>query len=324
MNDSTRPPKVSVLMPVYNGERFLVSAVNSALTQSFRDFEFIAVDSSTDRSTEMLRRFAARDPRVRLLERPNHDLSQALNEGLAAARGEYIARMDADDISLPGRFAAQVEFLDRNPDHVAIGAYSQLVDEDGDPIGPMPMPANHEEIDEVNIRGDGCVLLHTIAMIRREPLLRIGYNTEYPEAQDYDLFLKLSEIGKLANLPKTYCKVRYHSGSVSRQRRISQQEQVWRAVAAARRRRGLPMLADPQFKLLPHETDRLEASWLWTRRSFTYGHKTAAWKHAMKCVARNNPLSWRAWRPLAFLILGAEAFERLSRVRGIAARSSPA
>src|SRR6478609_1964644 len=105
-------PVVSVLMPVYNAQRYLTAAVESIRGQTFRDFEFIIVDDgSTDRSGEILRKFAAEDPRIKLISRPNTGYVVALNEALSCARGEFVARMDADDISLPARFERQVAHL---------------------------------------------------------------------------------------------------------------------------------------------------------------------------------------------------------------------
>src|SRR5579871_2870885 len=103
------PPAVSVLLPVYNGERFLAAAVRSVLEQTFSDFELIAIDDgSTDGSRAILEDFARRDARVRVISRPNSGIVGALNDALAQARGEFAARMDADDLCLSGRFAAQV------------------------------------------------------------------------------------------------------------------------------------------------------------------------------------------------------------------------
>src|ERR1051325_1151561 len=118
--DFSRPPTVSVLLPVYNAERYLESALQSVLGQTFSDFEVIAVDDgSKDNSKKILERFAANDPRIRVISRPNTGIVGALNDGLAVARGEFIARMDADDVALPGRFQAQLDYLRGHPDCIA-------------------------------------------------------------------------------------------------------------------------------------------------------------------------------------------------------------
>ena len=125
-------PAVSVLMPVYNAQRYVAEAVQSILTQTMGDFEFIIIDDgSTDDSTRILRDWAQRDSRIRLVSRPNTGLCVALNEGLAMANGRYIARMDADDISLPQRFALQLEYLKTHEKLVCIGGSFLLIDAAG-------------------------------------------------------------------------------------------------------------------------------------------------------------------------------------------------
>src|SRR5207237_10277673 len=129
-------PRVSVLLPVWNGEAFLEQAMESILRQTLSSFELIVIDDgSTDRSAAIAEEFASRDPRMRVLRRPHEGLSAALNAGIAAARGEYVARMDADDISAPDRLRKQVAYLDAHPACVAVGAWSDVVDEAGRQIG---------------------------------------------------------------------------------------------------------------------------------------------------------------------------------------------
>src|SRR5487761_1677094 len=110
-------PRCSVLMPVYNAERYVGHAVESILRQTWHDFEFLIIDDgSTDRSPEMLRAYAERDPRILLVSRANTGYLRALNEGWPLCRGEYVARMDADDVAMPERLQRQIAFLDAHPD----------------------------------------------------------------------------------------------------------------------------------------------------------------------------------------------------------------
>src|SRR5512135_1833139 len=142
------PPLISVCMPVYNAERYIARAVESILGQTFGDFEFLILDDgSTDGSLEILRRYANHDPRIRLTSRPNKGLPPSLNELVDQARGEFIARMDADDVALPERFARQVEYLRAHPDCVLVGSRVQLVDPEGDPLCDWCTMQEHEAID---------------------------------------------------------------------------------------------------------------------------------------------------------------------------------
>ncbi len=122
-------PTVSVLMPVYNGERYLRPAIESILAQTFTDFEFVIIDDgSNDTSPSILRQYADRDPRVKLFLREHRGVPDTLNEAFATSRGKYLARMDCDDVALPERFARQVALLDADPAVVCAGGYFQLID----------------------------------------------------------------------------------------------------------------------------------------------------------------------------------------------------
>ena len=144
----TAAPAVSVVMPVYNAARHLREAVQSVLRQTFRDFELVAVDDgSTDESPAVLREYAARDPRVRVVSRPNTGIVGALNDGLDAARGPLVARMDADDVCLPRRFERQAAFLRDNPACLVVGTRVRYTEPNGRPICDGPVRVTHEEID---------------------------------------------------------------------------------------------------------------------------------------------------------------------------------
>jgi len=133
---TSQAPRVSVLLPVWNGEAFLEQAMESILRQTLSSFELIVIDDgSTDRTAAIAEEFASRDTRVRVLRRLHERFSGTLNAGIAAARGEYVARMDADDISLPVRLQKQVAYLDANPECVAIGPWIEVVNETGGTSG---------------------------------------------------------------------------------------------------------------------------------------------------------------------------------------------
>jgi glycosyltransferase involved in cell wall biosynthesis len=197
------PPRVSVVMPVYNTERFVGATVQAMLDQTFRDFEFIIInDGSTDGSLAVLESYAKQDARIRLISRPNTGYIKALNEGLALARGEYLARMDADDLARADRLEKQVKTLDEDPALVAVGSAAMLIDEHGDPIGEAPVPITHEQIEERHLRG-GSGIHHPAVTIRTQALRDVGgYDESLQPCEDYDLWLRLGEVGKLLNLPE--------------------------------------------------------------------------------------------------------------------------
>ncbi len=133
-------PSISVLMPVYNTERYVAEAIESILAQTFGDFEFIIVnDGSTDDSLAILRRYEQQDQRIRLITRPNTGIVGALNDGLALARAELVARMDADDVSLPERLGKQRDFMSSHPGCVAMSTAYTIMDPDGLEMWDVPL-----------------------------------------------------------------------------------------------------------------------------------------------------------------------------------------
>ena len=229
-------------MGVFNAERYLVEAMGSILNQSFSDFEFVILnDGSTDKSGEILRAFASRDSRIRLFSEERRGLTRCLNRGIELAKGRYLARMDADDVALPGRFQKQVDYLDANPEVFALGGRARLVSPEGWPLCRWTVPTGHEEIDAAHIAGLAGQLIHPTSMMRLEAVRRIGgLNEQWSYAQDYDLWLKLAEIGRLSNLRDTVLNYRLHLSSVTFAMRWSQCESVARIAKSARARRGMP------------------------------------------------------------------------------------
>ena len=256
---------VSVILPVYNAKNYLSESINSILIQTFTDFELIVIDDgSTDGSTALLQEFAARDSRIRLVCRHNKGLVETLNQALAIANGEFIARMDADDICEPDRFEKQVEFLNENPDVVCVGAQPMLIDGDGRKIMVMKMPLAHAEIDKSHISGHGHAMTHPLAMIRLQTLNAIGgYRIDYEHAEDIDLWLRLGEEGELANLPEVLLNYRQHFSSIGYIERHQQLQSHWRAVDDAMVRRGLLIESTEPHKVdFPSASDVYE-KWGW-------------------------------------------------------------
>lgn len=284
-------------MPVYNAGRYLRPAVQSILAQTFRDFELIAVDDgSRDESPAILREYAAKDPRVRVISRPNTGIVGALNDGLAAAKGEFVARMDSDDISMPQRFERQVAFLREHPDHVLVGSQVMLIDPSGATLCPkQDTEYTHEAIDAALLAG--CwPLVHPTIMVRGEVMTRIGgYRAKYQWLEDLDLFLRLAEVGRIASLKDVLLQYRLHTASVCATR-DKDQDQIRPALEAeVYARRGLPAPKGPRtvhqatFES-PHDRFRV---WGWF--ALMGGNVATARKYALRTF-RAAPMRLESWR----------------------------
>lgn len=233
-------PPLSVLMPVHNGGAYLEAALKSVLSQDFDDFEFLILDDgSTDAAPAILARAACADSRIRLISRPQRGLVASLNELAGLARGNYLARMDADDIALPGRLSAQFLFLESHPDVVCVGGATTMIDGAGRYLTTLYPPEDDARIQPAILAGHTAIA-HPAAMFRRDALFRVGaYDAAYYPAEDLDLWLRLGEIGRLANLGIPVLKYRLHDDSISARAVERQQEAKRRACEAAWRRRGI-------------------------------------------------------------------------------------
>ncbi|MCL6433138.1 MAG: glycosyltransferase [Leptolyngbyaceae cyanobacterium HOT.MB2.61] len=234
-------PTVSVLMPVYNSQRYVALAIKSILAQSFQDFEFIITDDgSTDASLSILKRYAEQDSRIHLISRENRGIACTRNEMLLQARGEFVAVMDADDIALPDRLTRQVMFLRQNPDVVCVGSSYQLIDEEGRLLLTcFQMAQNDATIQKQLLAGFGSIHQPTV-MFRRVPAIAVGgYNETMPVCEDLDLWMRLGEVGKLANLPQPLVQYRLHPNSVSEKNPTLEMEKAREACERAWKRRGI-------------------------------------------------------------------------------------
>jgi glycosyltransferase involved in cell wall biosynthesis len=295
-DEQIMPPVVTVLLAVYNGDRYLRPAVDSILAQTFTNFELLVIDDgSTDRTLQILRTYEQADRRVRIVTRPNRGLTNTLNEGLGLARGKYLARMDADDLCLPERFAKQVAFLDAHPDCVLLGSRVLVIDSEGMPIREMASETGHDEIDAAHL-GRGWPVVHPAVMMRLDALKKIGgYRDEFNTLEDLDLFLRLAEVGKLANLPDVLLHYRQHFASVTHSREAKQIEIRQAIYDQTRTRRGLPPDVPPDARTTPRRRFEQHRLWAWT--ALKNGYVPTARKHALRTV-RLAPFSIESWRVL--------------------------
>jgi len=243
----TSSPSISVLLPVWHAVRFLPAALDSVLAQTFADFEVIAIDDGTrDGSAEVLAAFAARDARIRVVRQENQGIVASLNRALELSRAPFVARMDHDDVSRPDRFARQIAYLQRHPEVAAVSGAMDVIDQDGTYLRTEAFPTLPAAV-ESELLHRNCIC-HPAVMARSEALRKIGgYRKNAQLAEDYDLWLRLSEVGQIANLPDVLLSYRLHPVRMSTQGYIAQELAVLAARGAARqRRRGKPdPLASP-------------------------------------------------------------------------------
>lgn len=207
--------KITTLTSVFNGERFLRESIESVLNQTFQDFEFIIVDDgSTDKTPEILDSY--RDSRiVRIVNSPNLGLIESLNKGLERAKGELIARHDADDISLPNRLEKQAALLDKNPDYVLVGSTYELITESGRPIRVEKFPTTDAAIRWHSLFHNP--FAHNAVMFRGDVIRANGlrYDKNALHAEDYAFWSKLLQFGRAMNDPYPLVKYRLHGAQVS-------------------------------------------------------------------------------------------------------------
>ena len=211
-------PEISVIMSVYNGERYLREAIESILNQTFKDFEFIIIDDgSTDRTPEILREYAKKDERIKIITNPkNIGLTKSLNKAIKKAKGEYIARMDADDIAMPERLKKQIEFMEKNPEVGLLGTAYYEMNSKGEIVGDKLFPTSNKKLKKILIKYNP--FFHASVMVRKEVFNRVGpYDKNIPKAQDYELWFRIAQNYKIANLSSLLMKRRYSGEKILRE-----------------------------------------------------------------------------------------------------------
>jgi glycosyltransferase involved in cell wall biosynthesis len=248
---STLP--LTVLLPVYNGEKYLSETIESVLSQSFANFEFVIIDDgSQDRTSHILDSYARHDDRLRLLRHDNQGAGYSLNRGLHEAKGDLIAQIGADDIALPGRFEKQVKFLRDNPDYVLVGAQLRIIDSNGRGIGVRKYPTTDRELRNrllmYNPFGAPSV------MYRREEALAAGsFTSRFWACEDYDFVLRLAKLGKVANLAEPLTSYRLHDRAIKSRLTLRQLRDTLDAKRAAHAEYGYPRSVAAYFVNLAEE-----------------------------------------------------------------------
>jgi glycosyltransferase involved in cell wall biosynthesis len=296
-------PRISVLMGVYNSAPFVQEACKSILQQSLQDFELVALDDgSSDDSVPRLRTLSSKDSRLRLIAREHRGLIATCNELVAHARAPLIAWMDSDDRALPERLALQIARFDADPELVCLGGAVLEIDEEGAPIERVDYPCSHDAIWADMQRGGA--MRFPATMMRRKAVIDVGgFREPFEMGQDFDLFLRLMEVGTLANLPEVVLQYRQHAHNISRL--LGFRWQIYRdailALARERREQGSDRLqrGEPLSLHFPKEPPSGSRRWdshsVWARRALASGFSATARKHARKALflAPYKLASWK-------------------------------
>lgn len=213
LDTASNVPLVSVVMPVHNAEQHLREAIDSILMQTFANLELLVIDDgSTDSSLKIAQSYI--DNRVHVIDGPHQGIVAALNRGLVEARGDYVARMDADDIATPQRLMRQLAYMESHSDAAIVGSWADVIDADGKYTGQRLMPPTQGKQLYLALCAKN-VMIHGSIMTRRDAVLAVGgYRMGIAPAEDYDLWLRLAALGAVANIAEPLYKWRSHDSSV--------------------------------------------------------------------------------------------------------------
>lgn len=273
----TANPKISVLLPVYNGQPYLRQAVESVLNQTFANFELLIIDDgSTDQSRTVVNQFS--DPRIKIIINPvNQGLTHVLNLGLRIAQGEYIARMDADDICRHQRLEKQLNFMQNNPEVALVGSWAEIID-DRDKIIGYRRPPIDPQILKFNLLFFN-PLIHSSIFFRKEAVAKAGgYNESYKRAQDYELYSRLIRRNTLAVIPEHLLRYREHKYSVTKSPQTKEVAQNSALQIVRQNWENYLALSDSVFIALSKtlflkgrypNLRESATSWVWLRKLFT-------------------------------------------------------
>jgi glycosyltransferase involved in cell wall biosynthesis len=304
-------PLISVVLPVYNAGPFLESALESVLGQTMSDLELIVVDdASEDGSHATAGRYAARDPRVRLVRQEHAGVAVALNTGMELACAPWIALHASDDVSLPRRLERQLEFLSANTDIAVLGTWGWRTGSHGREIGVFDAgPLTRMEFDKLRRANEPIYLLATSVVFARDVGLAVGgFRTSAGAAEDIDLWTRIADTHTVLALPERLVRYRIHANSISTTRFFQQMEDALRVREnAARRRSGQPEVERAPFHTrlaaqpLPHRLGRM----LRWRSQHSY-------RVAGGLIADRRPVGL-VWLALSFALWPSLPAQRLKR-----------
>jgi O-antigen biosynthesis protein len=301
-------PKVSVIMSVYNGAKYLESAIDSIISQTYRNFEFIIInDGSTDDTSRILASY--HDDRIIILNNSqNIGLTKSLNRGIASSRGELIARQDADDVSMPERLKYQVEYMDAHPGTGLLGTCVKWIDAEGAISGDGIFATKPDRIQAELL--SSIPFLHGTFILRRSCMneMGMGYNEEIPVAQDCDLLFRISERWDIANLPDFLYQHRRHEDRITAHRQGEQNQFLHQIQLEAINRRlsygwgrlGLKRARIPEWVKIANRHWLADRFVWWSASCRTFGKKVAF--EFLLIAILLDPTSETAWKYIQGII----------------------
>lgn len=296
-SDNSKNPLISILMPVHNMESYVSEAIESVLSQTYTNFEFIIIDDgSTDNSKELIAQYQKNDQRIKFISRENKGIVYSRNELLSLAKGQYFAIMDSDDVSHPKRLELQLHFLVSNADYFIVGCRDLLIDPQGCPIRTINNLFEHEEIDRANLKTGEFLTLNAYMAVTKVVKDIGAYRENVIYAEDRDLFLRIAEIGKIKVLPIVLYSYRQHVLSTCVKKSALVETSVAQVINDAIKRRGLTTIASETkysaITTLP-EIENFYSIWAWW--ALESKHKATARKYAIKLFLI-QPVSANTWR----------------------------
>lgn len=292
-------------MPVFNAEKYLALAIESILKQSFQDFELIIIDDgSTDNSRKIIEQYTQSDARIAFIQQKNSGISVTRNKLVSLANAEIIAWMDADDISHPSRLRDQYDFLQQNKEFVAIGTSTIMIDKDGDEIFEWKMPLEHEQIDNLHLAGKGGAIIFPSSMMKKEAVLNAGgFDEKLTGAEDLCLFLRLAEMGKLANLEQYLFFYRQHIDSICHSNRSDISSDRLSVLTECGIRRGIKLSITEAMTNSPNNLSPYEIYIKWGWWALKGKNIQTSRKYAFKAF-KHSPISKESLKLLYCAVRG--------------------
>lgn len=309
-------PLVTVILPAFNAQRYVRRSIESIQRQTFACFELLVIDDhSTDSTREVALQCARDDPRLKILSNPGKGLLDGLNFGLREARAPYVARMDADDISEPSRFAKQMDYLHRHPDCVVLGTGVICIDAAGWPLYRPPVSTDDAAIRNellYNLSGKIC---HPSVMMVKAAVCSVGGYQQAYHFEDIDLFLRLSRLGKLANLPEPLLRYRLLATSISRTRDAAQVAAIYHSMSQRFAQEWhLPPPQANQFACAGGSPSIYELHREWSTRARQSGFYLSAIKHALHAI-RLQPSRGATWWTVLAALFGENVANRMAAIK---------